>query len=190
MDVIHGDPGPEQRGKEAAPPVDLEDIVQAGRSAVHPGVVVRHEHVREAQLRIRRRGAHVHRHEVVDGAHDARGGIHALDMRDVRAPFARSRGRGREEPRGGEEQDVHEARGGLPQEDEELRGRGAEAGQVHRERGEQVPDADAEEQAARVGGRDVAAGHVVRVWLGDQHVGEVVERDDGRAGYGLVEEDE
>lgn len=195
MDVPDGDPGPEQRGHEAAPPVDLEDVVQAGGGGARPEAAVRQEHVRQAELRVRGRRADVERREVVYGAHEARDEVDALEMLDVcgrgRGGCGCGWGGGSGENEGRErEEDVDEGRRRLPEEDEELCRLGVQARVEHGQRREQVAHADAEEQAARVREVHGAAAGVVRVGPGGQRVREVVERDDGGAGYGLVEEDE
>lgn len=100
-----------------------------------------------------------------------------------------SRSSGEDEGRDIEE-DVNEGGRGLPEEDEELRRPDVQAGKVHGQRRDEVAETDAEEEAARVREVHGAAAGVVRVGPGGQRVREVVEGDDGCAGYGLVEEDE
>ncbi len=106
---------------------------------------------------------------MVHGAHDGGRGVHALEMLDIGGFRAAGRA-AREEQRGGEQEHVDEPGRGLPEEDEELQRRGAEPRDVHRESREQIPDADAEEEASRVRKRDLAPAGVVRIRFGDHDV--------------------
>lgn len=83
MNVVDGDPGPEERGEETTPPVDLEDVVQSRGRGLRPYAPVWQEDVREAKLRVLRSCADVECYQVVHGAHQPSGQVYALQVLDV-----------------------------------------------------------------------------------------------------------